>query len=160
MLPKLSEYVSSFSRQMRRTVNDVLAESRLEKAEIGKLVAKISSFSSAADYIPSYVSTLSPLQRQPIIDLFRDMDLRIQTNYDISQSLSLLRSSMSAIFAGEIEKLERDVVYLESFMRNWTFLSGEEDFYLSVHEWLLIFYKIWCIQSDGIRNKEKTIHSK
>jgi hypothetical protein len=131
MLPKLSEYVSSFSRQTRRTVNDVLAESRLEKAEIGKLVAKISSFSSAADYIPSYVSALSPLQREPIIDLFRDMDLRIQTNYDISQSLSLLRSSMSAIFAGEIEKLERDVVYLESFMRNWTFLSGEEDLYNS-----------------------------
>jgi hypothetical protein len=131
MLPKLSEYVSSFSRQTRRTVNDVLAESRIEKAEIGKLVAKISSFSSAADYIPSYVSTLSPLQRQPIIDLFRDMDLRIQTNYDISQSLSLLRSSMSAIFAGEIEKLERDVVYLESFIRNWTFLSGEEDLYNS-----------------------------
>lgn len=129
MLPKLSNYVSSFSRQTRRTVNQVLTESSLEKAEIGKLVAKISSFSSAADYIPSYVSMLSPMQREPLVDLFRDMDLRIQTDFDISNSLSLLRSSMSSIFSGEIEKLERDVVYLESFIRNWTFLSGEDDLY-------------------------------
>jgi len=129
MLPKLSNYVSSFSRQSRRTVNEVLTESSLEKAEIGKLVSKISSFSSAADYIPSYVSMLSPMQREPLIDLFRDMDLRIQTDFDISKSLSLLRSSMSSIFSGEIEKLERDVAYLESFIRNWTFLSGEDDLY-------------------------------
>lgn len=129
MLPKLSNYVSSFSRQTRRTVEEVLSESSLEKAEIGKLVAKISSFSSAADYIPTYVSMLSPMQREPLVDLFRDMDLRIQTDFDISRSLSLLRSSMSSIFSGEIEKLERDVAYLESFIRNWTFLSGEDDLY-------------------------------
>jgi hypothetical protein len=131
MLPKLSNYVSSFSRQTRRTVNEVLSESSLEKAEIGKLVAKITSFSSAADYIPSYVSMLSPMQREPLVDLFRDMDLRIQTDFDISNSLGLLRSSMSSIFSGEIEKLERDVAYLESFIRNWTFLSGEDDLYNS-----------------------------
>jgi hypothetical protein len=64
------------------------------------------------------------MQREPLVDLFRDMDLRIQTDFDISRSLSLLRSSMSSIFSGEIEKLERDVAYLESFIRTWTFLSG------------------------------------
>ena len=96
-----------------------------------KLVAKITSFSSAADYIPSYVSMLSPMQREPLVDLFRDMDLRIQTDFDISNSLGLLRSSMSSIFSGEIEKLEKDVAYLESFIRNWTFLSGEDDLYNS-----------------------------
>ena len=129
MLPKLSNYISSFSRQTRRTVDEVLSESSLEKSEIGKLVSKISSFSSAADYIPTYVSMLSPIQREPLVDLFRDMDLRIQTDFDISKSLSMLRSSMSSIFSGEIEKLERDVEYLESFIRNWTFLSGEDDLY-------------------------------
>lgn len=129
MLTQLSESISSFNRQSRRTVNQVLSESMVEKTEIGSLVSKIGSFSSAADYIPSFVNTLSTIQREPIIDLFRDMDLRIKSTYDISRTLSILRSSMSSIFSGEIEKLEKDISYLESYVNNWVFLSGEEDLY-------------------------------
>jgi hypothetical protein len=129
MLTQLSESISSFNRQSRKTVNQVLSESIVEKAEIGSLVSKIGSFSSAADYIPSLVNSLSTIQKEPIIDLFRDMDLRIKSTYDISRTLSILRSSMSSIFSGEIEKLEKDISYLESYINNWVFLSGEEDLY-------------------------------
>lgn len=129
MLTQLSESISSFNRQSRKTVNQVLSESIVEKSEIGSLVNKIGSFSSAADYIPSFVNTLSTIQREPIIDLFRDMDLRIKSTYDISRTLSILRSSMSSIFSGEVEKLEKDISYLESYINNWIFLSGEEDLY-------------------------------
>lgn len=129
MLNQLSNYISSFSKQSRRTIQSVLAESKLEKAEIGNLITKIGSFASAADYIPSLVSTLSSIEKEPLIDLFRDMDLRVKTNFDISKSLGLLRSSMAALFAGEIERLEKDVAYLEGYINNWNFIAGEDDLF-------------------------------
>ena len=129
MRTQLNEYISSFNRQYRKTVVSVLSESVVEKAEIGNLVNKIGSFTSASDYIPSLVSSLTTIQREPMVDLFRDIDLRIKTAYDISRTLSILRSSMESMFAGEIEKIEKDISFLESYMNNWTFLSGEEDLY-------------------------------
>lgn len=129
MLTQLSDYISSYSRQARRTIESVLSESKVEKAEIGKLINKLSTFSSASDYIPSLVGPLTILQREPIVDLFRDIDLRIKTNYDISKSLAMLRASMSTIFSGEIQKIEKDILYLESYINNWSFLSGEEDLF-------------------------------
>ena len=129
MLPELSENISSFNRQSRKTVSQVLSESIVEKAEIGSLVTKINSFSGAADYVPSLVVSMNTIQKEPMIDLFRDIDLRIKTAYDISRTLSILRSSISSVFFGEIEKVEKDILFLESYMANWTFLSGEEDLY-------------------------------
>jgi len=129
MLMQLSDHISSFSRQARRTIQSVLSESKLEKAEIGRLINKLSTFSSASDYIPSLVRNLTVMQREPLIDLFRDIDLRVKTNYDISKSLSMLRASMSTIFSGEIEKIEKDILYLESYINNWSFLSGEDDLF-------------------------------
>ncbi len=129
MLNKLSDYISSFSRQSKRTVKSVLAESKVEKAEIGSLINKVNSFASASDFIPSVVSSMSSIQREPLIDLFRDMDLRVKTNFDIAKSLGLLRSSMSSIFAGEIDKLQKEVLYLESYIKNWNFIAGEDDLF-------------------------------
>jgi hypothetical protein len=129
MLMELNDHISSFSRQARRTIQSVLSESKLEKAEIGRLINKISSFSSASDYIPTLVSNMMVMQKEPLIDLFRDVDLRIKTNYDISKSLAMLKSSMSTIFSGEIQKIEKDILYLESYINNWSFLSGEDDLY-------------------------------
>ncbi len=129
MQTQLSDYISSFSKQTRKTIQSVLSESKLEKAEIGRLINKVSSFSSASDYIPSLVSTMATIQKGPLIDLFRDMDLRVKTNYDIAKSLSMLRASMSTIFSGEIQKIEKDISYLESYINNWSFLSGENDLY-------------------------------
>lgn len=113
------------------TISSVLAETKVDKAEIGNLINKVNSFTSAADYIPSLVNPMNSILREPMIDLFRDLDLRVKTNYDISRSLSLLRESMSAIFAGEIDKLEKDILYLESYINNWNFISGEDDLFNS-----------------------------
>lgn len=131
MLMELGDTIASFRLQSRRTVSSVLSESKLEKAEIGRLVNKITSFASSSDYIPSLVSTLSVMRREPLIDMFRDIDLRVQTNYDIARSLMMLRSSMSSIFSGEIDKIEKDILYLESYISRWNYISGEDDLYNS-----------------------------
>lgn len=130
-MTQLGDQISSFGRQARRTISSVLSETKVDKSEIGNLIRKVNSFTSSADYIPLIVNPMNPIVREPMVDLFRDMDLRVKTNYDISRSLSLLRESMSALFAGEIEKLEKDILYMESYISNWNFISGEDDLFNS-----------------------------
>jgi CII-binding regulator of phage lambda lysogenization HflD len=68
------------------------------------------------------------MQRAPIIDFFRDMELKVKTLYNISSTLSVLSSSMENIFGGEIKKIENDLAYLNSYIDNYSFLSRRRRF--------------------------------
>lgn len=129
MLNNLGNYITSFGSNSRKNIHSVLQKSRLEKEEIGKMIANLSSFTTAADYIPVFVSPLSTMQRETLIDLFRDTELRIKSLYSVSSTLSVLSSSMENIFGGEIKKLENDIAYLSSYINNYSFISGEDDLY-------------------------------
>lgn len=129
MLNNLGNYISSFGSNTRKNINSVLKKSSLEKEELGRMIAGLSSFTSAADYIPVFVSPLSILQREALIDLFRDTELRVKSLYSVSSTLSVLSSSMENIFGGELKKLENDIAYLSGYINNYSFISGEEDLY-------------------------------
>jgi hypothetical protein len=123
MLNNLGNFVASFGSNSRKAVSSVLQDSRLEKQELGRMINKISSFTSAGDYIPLYVSVLSEIQKAPMLDFFRDIELKIKTLYNISSTISILSSSMENIFGGEIKKIENDLAYLNSYVNNYSFLS-------------------------------------
>lgn len=129
MLPELSSYITSFSAQSRRSIHSVLSESLRDKAEIGKLISNLSTFVGPADYSPRMIRQLEPMQREFIIDMFRDIDLRVKTEYDVSNSINNLSSAMTNIFGGELSKLEKDIQFLNSYVDNFSFISGEDDLY-------------------------------
>lgn len=131
MQTQLSDYVTSFSSQSRKAVKSVLADSSAEKSELGRLINKISSFTGPSDYSPAMIRQMQPIQRSIILDMFRDLDLRLKTQYDISQSIMLLGSSMSNVFGGELQKIEKDISYMDSYINNYSFISGEDDLYNS-----------------------------
>ena len=127
-LNNLGNFISSFGSSSRKSVSLVLQDSRLEKEELSRMINKVTSFVSAGDYIPVYASLLSEMQKAPIIDFFRDMELKIKTLYNISSTLSILASSMENIFGGEIKKIENDLAYLNSYIDNYSFLSRRRRF--------------------------------
>ena len=129
MLNNLGNYISSFGSNSRKNIHSVLKKSTLQKEEIGRMIADLGSFTTAADYIPVFVSPLSTLQRETLVDLFRDTELRIKSLYSVSSTLSVLSSSMENIFGGELKKLENDVAYLSGYIDNYSFISGEDDLY-------------------------------
>lgn len=129
MLNNLGNHISSFGSNSRKNIHSVLKKSTLEKEEIGKMIANLSSFTTAADYIPAFVAPLTILQRETLIDLFRDIELRVKSLYSVSSTLSVLSSSMENIFGGEIKKLENDIAYLAGYINNYSFISGEDDLY-------------------------------
>jgi hypothetical protein len=129
MLTELNDQITSFSSQSRRKIASILSESLLEKNELSNLISKVSSFTSPASYSPKTVRPLEITQKESIVDIFRDVDLRVKSQYDVSNSLSLLASSMSSVFGGEISKIEKDLNYLESYIDKYSFISGEDDMY-------------------------------
>jgi hypothetical protein len=131
MLTELNDQITSFSSQSKKKIASILSESLIEKNELSNLISKVSSFTSPASYSPRTVRPLEVTQKESIIDIFRDVDLRIKTQYDVSNSLSLLASSMSNLFGGELSKIEKDLNYLEAYMDKYSFISGEDDLYNS-----------------------------
>jgi hypothetical protein len=123
MLNNLGNYISSFGSNSRKNITSVLRKSTLEKEEIGRIVSNLGSLTTAADYIPVFVSPLSSLQRESLIDLFRDTELRVKSLYSISSTLSVLSSSMENIFGGEIKKIENDIAYLSAYINDYSFIS-------------------------------------
>ena len=107
MLTELNDQITSFSSQSKKKIASILSESLIEKNELSNLISKVSSFTSPASYSPRTVRPLEVTQKESIIDIFRDVDLRIKTQYDVSNSLSLLASSMSNLFGGELSKIEK-----------------------------------------------------
>jgi hypothetical protein len=128
MLNNLGNFISSFGSNSRKNVSSVLKDSRLEKQELSRMINKVTSFVSAGDYTPTFVSLLSEMQRSPMIDFFRDMELKMKTLYNVSSTLSVLSSSMENIFGGEIKKIENDLAYLNSYIDNYSFLSRRRRF--------------------------------
>jgi hypothetical protein len=131
MKQQLNDQINSFGSQSKKSINSILSEVSSEKVEIGRLVNKLTSFTSAADYAPRVIRQLEPVQREFIVDMFRDLDLRVKTQFDISNSLSTLSSAMTNVFGSEIEKIEKDLQYLDAYVKNWSFISGEDDLYNS-----------------------------
>jgi hypothetical protein len=131
MKQNLSEQINSFGTQARKSIYSVLSEVSNEKNEVGRLVSKLTSFTSAADYAPRFIKQLEPLQKEFIIDMFRDLDLRVKSQFDISNSISNLSSAMANVFGGELEKIEKDLSFLNAYVNEWSFISGEEDLYNS-----------------------------
>ncbi|MFN9110216.1 MAG: hypothetical protein ACK5XN_09125 [Bacteroidota bacterium] len=131
MLTELNDQITSFSSQTRRKITSILSESLMEKNELSNLISKVSSFTSPASYSPRVIRPLEVTQKESIIDIFRDIDLRVKSQYDVSNSLSILSSSISNVFGGELSKIEKDLNYLEAYIDKYSFISGEDDLYNS-----------------------------
>lgn len=131
MLIDLNEQITSFSSQAKKKISSILSESLLEKNELSSLTSKITAFTSPAQYSPRSVTPLEVVQKETITDIFRDIDLRTKSQFDISNSLSLLGSSMSNVFSGEMAKIEKDLDYLDGYIDKYSFISGQDDLYNS-----------------------------
>lgn len=129
MLIELSDQITSFSSQSKKKIASILSESLVEKKELSNLIAKASSFTSPADYSAKVINPLTIMNKESIVDTFRDIDLRTKSQFNLSNSLSLLSSSISNIFGGELSKIEKDLNYLEGYIDKYTFVSGEDDLY-------------------------------
>lgn len=82
-------------------------------------------------YSPGLVGTFSSLNREYMINAFRDADIRIKNYFSVANTVGLIINSMIDIFSSEIEKVEKDIEILEDFVNNYEYLAGKDDLYNS-----------------------------
>lgn len=129
VLQYLPNTIQTFSHQSRKTVSYLIQNIKADKAQISSLVANIRDFDFQANYSPSLAMRYSPMNLEGVIEFFRDSSLRVGQFFSASSSISNVLNSMISIFSSEIEKVEKDIKFLENFVDNYQFIAGENDLF-------------------------------
>jgi hypothetical protein len=131
MLKQLPDTLNTFSYNSQATIASLIREMKLDKSDLSLLVSKLSSIRLNTSYSPSAFDQFSVLNREFFIDMFRDADLRMRSYYSAVNTVSLMLNSMTDIISSEIEKVEKDLEMMSTFVDNYEFLSGKDDLYNS-----------------------------
>jgi hypothetical protein len=131
MLKQLPDTLNTFSYNSQATISSLIREMKLDKSDLSLLVSKLSAIRLNTSYSPSAFDQFSVLNREFFIDMFRDADLRMRSYYSAVNTVSLMLNSMTDIISSEIEKVEKDLEMMSTFVDNYEFLSGKDDLYNS-----------------------------
>jgi len=102
---------------------------KANKTDVQSIISTLSTYSSTSSFVAEKVAPLSILDKDIIVDLFRDTYLRMRELYSRANSAGLVINSMIDIFSSDIEKLEDDIKNLKLFIDNYEFLSGKDDYF-------------------------------
>lgn len=127
----LPNILNSLRTNSRSSVSSVLRNVKAEKSEMSALIAGINGFQVGTSYDPGLVDSFSILNREFIMDAFRDADIRIKNYFGVANTVGLIVNSMIDIFSSEIEKVEKDIEVLEDFVNNYEYIAGKDDLFNS-----------------------------
>lgn len=131
MFKELPEVINSFSYDSQTTVQSLIKDMKLDKSDLSSLVSKMASMRINTSYSPSAFDQFSSLNREFFIDMFRDADVRMRVFYSNANTIGLVLNSMVDVISSEIEKVEKDLNLMNTFINNYEFLSGKDDLYNS-----------------------------
>lgn len=129
MLKYLPGTIETFSSSSRKTVSSLIQSVKGDKTQINNLVQNLRNFDFAANYSPALALRYSNMNLEAVVDFFRDSSLRVNQFYSATSSLSSVINSLVYIFSSEIEKIEKDIKYLQNYIDNYEFISGENDLF-------------------------------
>jgi hypothetical protein len=129
MLRNLPDTINSFSSLSKTTVTSLIKNMKVDKIEIGSLISRLSGFTAGNNFATSSIGSLSTLSKEVLVELFRDSSLRLNNLYNGANSAGLALDSMIDILSSEIEKIEKDINDLETFINNYEYISGKDDLY-------------------------------
>jgi hypothetical protein len=129
VLRQLPEVLETFSSQSRRTVGSLLQSIKGDKTQISVLVENLKNFDNSVNYTPALALSYSPMNVESVLEFFRDSGLRVGQFFSAASSISNVLNSMVSIFSSEINKLEKDILFLENFIDNYQFIVGEDDLF-------------------------------
>jgi hypothetical protein len=129
VLQYLPDTIQTFSNQSKKTVGSLIQNIKADKTQISNLVQNITSFDLSANYTPALALRYSPMNLEAVIEFFRDSSLRVGQFFSAASSISNVINSMVSIFSSEIQKIEKDIEYLETFINNYQYISGEDDLF-------------------------------
>jgi len=129
MIDSLPTTIRSLSRGSQSTVAGLIRSMKVDKDQLSSLVSSINSFSVGEDFAAGVVAPFSVMNREILLDLFRDSFIRISRLFRVLNSTGAAISSMIDVFSSEIKKVEKDIEILNTFVDTYEFTSGKDDLY-------------------------------
>lgn len=102
---------------------------KVDKQDLNNLIKRVGLGSGYTDAVAARIGFGTNLNKEILVDLFRDTSERIKRMYSTMNAVGTSVSSMVNIFSSEIEKIEKDIENLKYFADNYYFLSGKDDMY-------------------------------
>ncbi len=129
MMNFLPNTIKTFSDSSQQTVGSLIKSIKADKAQVAELVKSLANFSVGADFAPSVSVSRSIIESEFFVDIFRDIQIRLDRYFNASNAISVSLSSMIEIMLSEISKTEKNISALETYINNYDFISGKDDLY-------------------------------
>jgi hypothetical protein len=129
MLGTLPESLTSYSNLSKTNVSLLIREMKLDKSQFNSLIQKMNNYNFGTEFAAQKVGAGIELNREILVDLFRDSSIRISRFFKGANAIGLALNSMIEVLSSEIQKIENDLNYLEAFINNYEFISGKDDMY-------------------------------
>lgn len=107
MMNFLPNTIKTFSDKSQQTVGSLIKSIKADKAQVAELVKNLASFSTGADFAPSMSRPKSIIESEFFVDIFRDVQIRLDRYFAASNAISVSLSSMVEIMLSEISKTEK-----------------------------------------------------
>lgn len=127
----LPTIINTLSKNTQSTISSLISEMKQSKQDIPGLVSRLNSFRIDTGFSTTTIKSFDKLDKQILVDIFKDIDLRVKSHYASANTVNLLINSMIDIFSSEIEKVEKDIKTLETFIDNYEYISGKDDLFNS-----------------------------
>jgi len=131
MLSLLPTTFGTLSTGTNSTVSSLIRQMKVSKYDVSQIITQLSAFRSPVDFAAARVAPGSTLTRELLTDMFRDSSSRMKLLFSTANGIATAIGSMIEVFSSEINKLEKDLNDLKTFIDNYEFLSGKDDFYNS-----------------------------
>lgn len=129
MLNTLSDSFNTFFSSGRKMVSSLIKDMKLNKTDIQNLSSKLIAGQRFGDFAGVNVSKYALIEREPIVELFRDSSIRTKTLFNAVNASGLVLDSIVGIVSSEIDKVEKDLNDLQTFIDNYEFIAGKDDLY-------------------------------
>lgn len=127
----LPSIINTLSTGSQESINSLITEIKSSKQDVSSLINRLSSFRLNSNFSPVNFNAFDQINRQVLVDVFRDVDLRIRSYYSSVNVISLFINSIIDVYSSEIKKIEKDINNLEYFINNYEFISGKDDLFNS-----------------------------
>ena len=127
----LPSTIKTFSDSSQQTVGSLIKSIKADKAQVAELVKSLSNFSVGADFAPMMSRSKSIIESEFFVDIFRDVQIRLERYFTASNAISVSLNSMVEIMLSQIAKTEKNISALETYINNYDFISGKDDLYNS-----------------------------
>lgn len=127
----LPSIINTLSTGSQESINSLIMEIKSSKQNVSSLISRLSSFRLNSNFSPVNFNAFDKINRQVLVDVFRDIDLRLRSYYSSANVVSLFINSIIDVYSSEIKKIEKDISNLEYFINNYEFISGKDDLFNS-----------------------------